>query len=189
MDSKDPQPIPSKRAVYLITINTNYRPTTSADSTAAGDILRSTLHDMFGTATVGAFVEYLPDPQGDPPGSIGDENDVMSIRSDIGVELGTDPKGSRVHAHIALDITHTTRIRVNLAYLRSAVRGALQPYPQFKGQPYVNVRFVKTRGLRDVVRYVFKTVDAKTGKVVYTDVEAPTAPIEDATGSSEYSSS
>lgn len=66
------------------------------------------------------------------------EGPIYNIDMVYKFEVGTKPRGRRLHAHVEYQVRHQTRVHVDLNYIRMEGKRALGTVP------YVDVSFVKT---------------------------------------------
>jgi hypothetical protein len=139
-----------KSSSFHITMNTNQRYTNKESLRLDLKPIWDALHTVYGTReSVREIVEIL-NPLDTFDGSVG------SVSSDSGIEYAN----SGLHAHTLITILHTTKLRMNLKALRSALDKALPHLTSY----YLNVRYVPNQ-VQTVKSYIFKDVGEKRYKM------------------------
>ena len=96
-----------RNSTFHVTCNTNFRPKTNEESRIAASNLRIAAQDTFANqARLIPLVTFLNGDQWS-------EKIIKDVDVLIGVELGTHPKGTRIHCHIKVAINHYSKIHLN----------------------------------------------------------------------------
>ena len=157
-----------KESNFLILINSNMRPKDNAESAAMTDALASVMQQM------------LDNPQPMIRMIEGDyEANVRDIKSNYSIELGPEGRvgfdrlsnrregktrggGGRIHSHALMEITHTARVNLNLAYIRQHVPAALRQHGFNVRSIYLNVKGFGSK--QNIIQYIGK--DSALGRLV-----------------------
>lgn len=124
-----------KHSGFLITISTNYRPTTTAEAVDMGERLEHALKKMYTHKGYGKIIKFT-----DPSHSYGDKY-INKIDTKFAVERGTHTMGGRIHSHSIMHVTHASHIRLSIPDIKELVVAAID-HPKVKSV-YVNIRMVK----------------------------------------------
>lgn len=120
-----------RQSKYLITLNTNFKPVTTAQSQGMASNLQGALKTLFTEQYMRDGLIHINEPTGS-------WEDIDSIDVEFNIELGRGPQGKRIHSHAILDIRHHTNIKLDLAFIREKLP-TLIPDPRIN-TIYVNVR-------------------------------------------------
>lgn len=126
---------------FLITINTNYRP--YEDSENYQEVSRRLANFVDGLFTGGdpervkSVLRFLPPYASDANSPFWTYIERARVLAS-GIEVGNDPRGQRVHAHIQWQVTHRTKIHIDRVALRDMAQAAIN-HPLVKGM-FVHVR-------------------------------------------------
>ena len=132
-----------RRSRFHVTVNTNRRPTTTAESEAIGADLRQALNRTLpSSARTGDLFTFR---EGGP-------GDIQRVDIKFSVEVGHSTRGGRVHAHAIVDVRHNALIHIDTLFLADVTAGAMAD-PLVR-RCYVNVRSLATDD--DVERYLLK---------------------------------
>lgn len=140
------KPPKTKHSDFLITINTNYRPKLTPDSKDVGKVLSKAINKLNTHENLTKIITL--------DGTDTYAASIKKIKAQFAVEIGQNPKGRRIHAHLILQVDHTSRIQINIPVLREVVDGLLDD-PRIKKPVYVNVKY--TPSGRSVEDYIKKT--------------------------------
>lgn len=139
------------RSQFLITINTNRAEPEGGSGLA--DSLRAVLRGrIFEERNIPTMLNFV---QGRPR----DDSAIKGVDAEFVIEVGS--KFHRVHAHVLLDIYHSSRIHVDPTYLRDMVTVQLnrqlveRGLPALRGHVYVNVKAAATGW--NMLKYLRKT--------------------------------
>jgi hypothetical protein len=133
---------------FLVTTNTNYRPSTDAESYEMGAKLEAALKEAFTQKGFAHFVKFLE------PGHSWTPQFIKDVNVKFAVELGHDQRGRRIHAHSLIHIKHRSKIRIDTGKLKSLLT-ELMGDAKMKNM-YINVRIVTTD--RNLEEYLSKGV-------------------------------
>lgn len=89
---------------FLITVSTNFRPKTTAESVAMADRLRSAVRRMLTEENIPAMLDF----------NEGCSSDLKKVKAEFNIELGKLANGKRIHSHIYLEFKHNAMIRINI---------------------------------------------------------------------------
>jgi hypothetical protein len=138
-----------KISSFLITANTNFRPTTNQIAEEAGNLLGDALDEVMHKDMIPFFVDILD-------GKAWNSKNIISDHNVYSAELGDNPKGRRIHAHISMKFEHRTMLRVNREKFKEIINFYLQQYPMSNGKTLqVHYVYVKGQG-GGVINYVRK---------------------------------
>lgn len=119
-----------KHSGFLVTINTNYRPSLP---TEARDMAEK-LHRFMGYLTSDNILPYifkfLPPHENDKFNS----NTILNVNAEYRVERGGSSKGGRIHAHLFIKVEHRTKLQID----PNALRSIFMDYDEFKNDPRVS---------------------------------------------------
>lgn len=138
VEAREPSERPQRRSHYEILIQSNYRPTGPDDQLDVESRWYSAVADAFRDDYPLMLNWFTRDGRMDLDA-------IISVDAPIRVETGQRPRGMRVHAHMRLDIRHTTRIQLDHDLLRRVL-----------------ARHLLNHGLDDKV-----TFNPETGKGIY----------------------
>ncbi|KAM9999501.1 hypothetical protein ACTFIY_004586 [Dictyostelium cf. discoideum] len=122
---------------FLLTINTQKRPTTNEEAQQIADQLNNVM-DTFLTSPKHRNNLFTIRPGGEdtvdglPP-------KIHKLEIEYAVEVGKELKGGRVHSHTVIKTIHNTQIHVNTDYVRKTMPGLLGV-----GNVFVHCRFIRT---------------------------------------------
>lgn len=133
----------TRRSKFLITISTNFRPRTTAQSKGMAQSLRAGIQQLLTREQLLNVLECIE----------GGHRDIDKIDAEFNVELGKDVRGSRIHSHIILDVHHHCKLRVNLPFVREWLPRNIDDHRI--NSVYVNVRMIATD--KDAHNYVRKS--------------------------------
>jgi len=88
---------------FMLTGNTNHRPTSLVNARIYSDVLKGVLERFFTLPVLGRIVKVKP----------GTKITKVQVR-EWGVELGTHPQGQRIHFHAFLKFTHTGSMQLSI---------------------------------------------------------------------------
>lgn len=132
---------------FHITINTNVRPTEHEESVEHSERLEDAVRGLLSHAGLQRIITFHV------PGDVYGSKTIRKVTAKFAVELGTQPKGRRVHAHVVLMLQHLSFIRLNLPEIAALVREATGV-----PRPYVHVEVI--RGGCNAIAYLHKQRDA-----------------------------
>ena len=101
----------SRRSKFLLTISTNFKPKTTAQSTTIASGLRNSLRQLLLRENIPNLISCLE----------GSCSDIESIDAEFNVELGKDPRGKRIHSHVILDVVHNCKVKLDLDFVRDFI--------------------------------------------------------------------
>ncbi len=100
---------PQRRSRWGILINTNYKPLDNTDQAQQENALYNALEEVFSDY----WEEILKWRKGYHPELI-----MGDPKTAIRTELGSDPRGMRIHAHAEFQIKHKTSLQIDYSKLR-----------------------------------------------------------------------
>lgn len=149
---------------FFVTISTNYRVESgdAANYREKAERLRTTLMELFDEETPTTVLKLNGDREdsGDIL-RIGDS--IVKYENSIGIEVGTGARGHRVHAHVLMQVEHTTNIKVKIDDIKKFVWQENEDWiPEHKRDPsepwkavYVQVKMVDESSKR-ILNYIWK---------------------------------
>jgi len=120
-----------KRSSWLITLNTNKFP--DEDDSIKDQLEEIIKKDLTGNTFIDNYVVIIDDKHIDD--TIQDH--IVEVKTVYKMEVGTHPKGGRVHAHVLIKITHDSKIRLNYDALRDLIKDEF-------GGGYMNAKIVSS---------------------------------------------
>lgn len=128
-----------KHSGFLITVNTQIKPTSSEEARALADVLEESMKEAFDEDNIQDIVEFI-----DEASTHGwSTKYIESVHGEFTVELGKDPKGSRIHAHATIHIDHYSKIRINQATLREFLTDYLSDHSDLPIKKiHLNIRHI-----------------------------------------------
>jgi hypothetical protein len=147
-----------RESAFLLTINTNYKPTSDKTVAELGNYLSDGVDQMFKgyddnlKENVAKIIKFVGARSNDKY-----EDDVIKdVEYEFSVEQGGKAKGGRVHAHVLVKIYHTSVIQIDTEGVRVFITNYL--WDNAKKFPienvHVNVRFIA--GIDEVTHYISK---------------------------------
>ena len=112
VSTRDPQ---RRHSNWFITINTQV-PESNPESDVVLDQLGAAIKTIFNPNNLYKIVDVIEEDV------VFDSNSIIKAKIKFSLEVGTKPKGSRIHSHVLLKITHRTKIRLS----NEAIRGELK---------------------------------------------------------------
>jgi len=102
---------------------------------------------------------------------IGDS--IVAYQNSIGIEVGSGRRGHRIHAHVLMQIEHTTSLQVNVDAIKRYVASENEDWiPPHKANPdepwkavYVQVKMVDESSKR-ILNYIWKGAPVATEDIV-----------------------
>ena len=144
-----------KFSTFFVTINTNYRPKTTAESLSMGASLRRVVNEMLNTTE--GLRAVLWDNW--PDGTAGFDS-IEEASTRFSIELGKDPRGRRVHTHAQVDMTHNTKVQFDKTKIKEFVLSRIN-------DDRVKNVFIGVRGARNLdktrLQYISKDSRAAAG--------------------------
>lgn len=134
-----------KISTWFVTISTNIRPVDSSDAAALSLDLELTVKEMFSTRHGLEYIMQFLE------GSWNDIQHNADNELTWGIEIGSDPRGGRVHAHVQFKLYHTGKIHLDYKRIKQFVVEAMAP--RCKGC-HVDCHCVK--GVDPVAGYILK---------------------------------
>lgn len=134
-------------SAYLVTISTNQRPKES-ELNSFGENFNSHIEKLFSTKKHykddEGFVEYF---------DYGSAHLIDEVKVKSTIEMGENPHGGRIHAHVIVKIRHHTKIR-------KLLKSFIQEYLQDKMgiNTYVTIKFAHAN-IDSMKIYINKTLD------------------------------
>jgi hypothetical protein len=160
---------------FHITISTNKRPQTEDDADALRMQLNVCIANTFTHPNLKEFIAFLSEEQQKG------HTYVMNIKDvdvQYAIELGSDAaRGGRIHAHVVLKISHTSRIKIDIPVFKAKVTEYLNmPGARFTvPNPYIHI--VVMRNSKNLEEYLLKepvSVQAMKGGATH----APPAAVD-----------
>ena len=140
-----PPPPKPKNSTFLVTCNTNFKPTTNSESRAAAAELKHAAENVFGSVkNIAPLVKFLDGKQWS-------DETIDNVDVLIGVELGTGKRGGRIHAHIKVEIDHYSKIHLNPPMIKEHMNLHMHEY----GVRYVNIS-VRNNSVFNIENYIRK---------------------------------
>lgn len=134
-----------KRSSYIITINSNKKPGLNV---TYRNILSDALRDASNDFSIGGIRNCIIfKNEGESWGN----DKIKRVYYSHAVEVDDTPRGGRVHLHAMLDIYHTTKIKLDYAYIRDYIYNILVTENRFNTNltnVYTSIQWVK-KGLAD----------------------------------------
>lgn len=135
---------------FLLTVNTNTIPKSGDEAERMGNELKDTIKDLLegsdanGEPKIKRLIKFVGERASDEYGT----ESVKEIKYEIGIELGTHPKGGRVHAHVAIYIKHYSKIHLNTDEIQGFINN------ETGYDTHVNVKYIG--GYDALERYISK---------------------------------
>ena len=104
-----------KNSSFLVTMNTNYRPKNNEEAKYLCASLTRGVEGAFKSPSM--LIPYVKFLNGDQ----WSERTIKKVNVLIGVEIGNHQKGSRVHAHVKVEIDHYSKIHLNPVIIKEQV--------------------------------------------------------------------
>ena len=116
---QEAKPMKSERGRYyyskfLVTLNSNIRPTTDEEEMYLRKIMRRMIDNNFEGDKIFKNIRILEPAKKDIP----KDQLLVYINVTFSTEVGKDVKGGRLHAHVIVDTKHTTKIHIKADRLR-----------------------------------------------------------------------
>ena len=132
-------------SAFFITINTNYKPKLPSEANEIGKKLQSFMHHLNTIEIFPKLIKYISPNENDG------YDKIHEVDSSFKVEMGNDARGSSIHAHWYLKITHSSTIHIS----REAIETEMMNY--FSGEtwfifPYVKIKYVSDE--RNIIDYM-----------------------------------
>lgn len=142
---------------FLVTVNTNFRPTTEDELQDMSNNLEHAMDSMTHAEGLREIVTVLREGESFTAGF------VREVHSEVAVEVGGSKYGGRVHAHATIKIAHYSRIRLNPLAIRDYIVRELNS-DKVKNV-HVDIKLLPTSGY--VEDYVKKNVRSKSKTVTF----------------------
>ena len=145
------EPTPSNRRLrnsnFFITISTNVKPRTAQEGSAIGSLLEQGTDRMFSEDVLPAFFRFLPPFEKDTY-----QANLKEIDVDKRVEIGSRPRGGRVHSHALMEVVHDSKIHLNYDAMRQWLRENVR-HPRITGW-HLDVQTIRgnRRAILDYIR-------------------------------------
>jgi len=132
----------------LITISTNYKPINENDYEEKAEEFSEILENFFQPDTMHEnFMDFIKPNENDN----WDSETILNVNVRSVIEHGKGKMGGRIHSHTILEITHKSKLWVNVEKIKKHMDNNLS----FVKGVYVNVRLVP-EGLKYILQYVKK---------------------------------
>lgn len=128
---------PLRFSNYWITSQTNYKAKTDDDFERFQDGYADALEDVFDRDKFGRFVEFLPPQQDDRWNA----DTINNFQVYTQLEEGTSKFGGRIHAHIIMEISHFSKIRLDAQLIKEAIQHKMARYGM-KGMGILKVKYI-----------------------------------------------
>lgn len=161
-----------RKSNYLITISTNVKPRDAAHQAQLSNALEDATRAVFDDdANLERLIRF------NKPNHRYSEQYIQNIQVRSAPEVGTDPRGGRVHTHVNIRINHTSNI--TMKYSAPMIKqlyfeqGTLQPLGV--KNLYIKIQLIADN--RDAIkRYLSKQQAAHSNNADVTEVQPPPAP-------------
>lgn len=137
---RENQPLRPSYSAWFITINSNQKPTTFSHMSTLEMKLKNGLRETLAKDNWPSLFKFKR----------GGIDDIKAIDVKVSTEIGSHPKGSRVHVHAYIEVEHFARIHLNYGVFHALVReNVMLPH-----NIYINIQPVKPQ--KNLERYLKK---------------------------------
>lgn len=155
---KPKQKASRKTSDFFITISTLYRPKNEADYEDKATEFEEALIELFDENDIGNLVlKFIRGHEADADHW---EDVIHKSAAEYGVEVGTDRRGHRIHAHVLLEIVHTSFIQVD----REKIEEFLLNHLRWAKNIYVHIDMVN-KSMRNILNYIRKDQEVTSDQI------------------------
>ena len=154
---------PVRETNVIITISSQIKPKTDQELNAVAGCLEHSVADMLTPEGLAEIITIKEKEYNE--GHRFTSEYIMDINSEYSIEIGERPRGSRVHTHIIVNVSHKTKIWFDYQSIKDFMDEAMTSHgcPKFKGV-YASIKLIK--GMINARDYLRKQIREKKGKII-----------------------
>jgi ribosomal protein S16 len=133
-----------KHSGFFVTVNTNKKPRTQLELDSITQALREGIADLCSDDGFKQVIYFLI-------AGHTFEKHIVNIKVEYAIEIGTSPRGGRIHAHLYIQVVHKSKIRLDKKKIEEILLKYLRKYGI--NSLYINIRVIgKDKSIKDYIR-------------------------------------
>jgi len=146
------QNTPTEQGTYYsrwhLLVNSNLRAAEGSErANQIADTLKDSVRCVFFEHAKEVFVCKVPGDKFEPP-------TIQKIEIKMAAEIGSDPRGQRVHVHVLIDVTHHTILSIDVPVMRQAIWDCIRERDPTMPYPFIRLKWIPVN--KAIEKYIGK---------------------------------